>query len=458
MKKLLSILICACLVFTGQAHILAASEEAIVYVTVTDIRDVDNPFNVLVPRRELTVSEFDIEEKYGESGITFTGIECISGITYMHAIVKLHEELYGESLVTQNLALNMYGETSWFMGTAVDSIMYQNGEDIYSLPQKVNIKNGDEINICLFNVGDEQRVATFTSSKLDVVAVGEEVTLGLYEHLESPQEKTPISNQIITDSDGIYITDRKGDLIRTNNKGQFTMSFDKPGIYQISILPEINYFFKDIGSGERTLTGYSLEEGSETKEIATAEPNIIYNISELRELQNQGITIEALDIYDAYIVEANEDLCENLAYFVWDDDVIESGDSTATVSYSTWSLRRLYGSNEQGEAYPQITYTVPFCTINVTDELAIKSVDFAFGGEGVYDNIWVKFVNANTYEPGAEVVVAAYSEDNTFLNVYRQNIQDNVTFSIETGAAYYKVMIWDSVNSMKPLFNATRIQ
>ncbi len=454
MKKLMSILICACMIFTG-TYVLA-SDEATVYVTVTDIRDVENPFNVLVPRRELLVSEFDIEEKYGESGITFTGIKCIDGITYMHAIVKLHEELYGEGLVTQNLALNEDGETSWFMGTSVDSIMYQNGEDIFTLPQNVIIEDGDEINICLYNIGDEQRVATFDVSKIAAAAVGEEITLNLYEHLENPQKKTPIGGQIITDSDGVYITDGKGNLIKTKPNGEFTVSFNEPGVYQISILPEINYFFRDIDAGAQMLTGYSLEEGTKTKEVTVTEEGMVYNISELRELQNQGVTIEALDIYDAYIAETGDASGENFVYFTWEDGEAETGDTTTTVSYSTWSLRRLYGSGEQGEAYPQITYTVPFCTIVVTDELTIKSIDFAHGGEGLYDNIWIKFANADNYEPGAEVIVAAYDENNTFLNVYRQSIQDDMQFSIATGAAYYKVMVWDSINSMKPLFSVSK--
>ncbi len=108
----------------------ADGEKINVNITVTDITDVDNPFNVLVPRRSLTVEYKDL----ASYGSTFTGIEAVGGITYLHALASLHEELYGENNVSEYLMLDNEGETHIFMGKSIDSIMYKNGDDIFTLP------------------------------------------------------------------------------------------------------------------------------------------------------------------------------------------------------------------------------------------------------------------------------------------------------------------------------------
>lgn len=108
------------------------SDKVTVYVTVNDITDADNPLDTIYERQPLTVTNFDISQ-YGEE---FNGIQILdSGVTYLHVLIALHEQLYGKNDVKNKLKIDSSGITRIFMGRSVGSIMYKNGNYIFAIPQ-----------------------------------------------------------------------------------------------------------------------------------------------------------------------------------------------------------------------------------------------------------------------------------------------------------------------------------
>ena len=133
MKKLIT-LICTMMFVCCPALAYEYDSETVdVFITVTDITDVNNPFNVLVPRTEITVSNCDIT-KYGEQ---FAGVELLdSGVTYLHALLKLHENLYGVDGVGDYFKMDADKVTRVFMGKSVANVMYK------SLTYTAQTRNG----------------------------------------------------------------------------------------------------------------------------------------------------------------------------------------------------------------------------------------------------------------------------------------------------------------------------
>ena len=246
-KKLLVSLICICILcsmnLTIYADVQYNNEEVTVYITVSDITDPSKPVNIVVPRRELTVKNFNLAD-YGD---TLTGLTAVEGVTYLHALIQLHRELYSDEAVKENLMLTKDGYTKIFMGKSVDNTMYKNGKDIFAFPNMINIKKGDELQICLYNEGHSQAVATFLESRIDDVAVGEELDLTLYQHYSYPRNKNPIQGAEICDENGVYVTDTNGDIIKTDKNGKFNVSFNRPGTYTISAMPQIDYYMSELG-------------------------------------------------------------------------------------------------------------------------------------------------------------------------------------------------------------------
>ena len=436
MKKILSILTLTAFMLTGVLNISAYAENmsVTVFVTVTDITNVDEPINTLVPRRELVVEYMNLEQEYNG---TFAKMKNAQGITYMHALIALHKELYGEDYVVNNLVLAPNGETHIFMGKSIDSIMYKNGEDIFTLPQNVPLHEGDEVNICLYNAGHPQKVATFDSSVIKEISPGEEVELFLYEHYESPLSKNPIGDAHITNENGIYIFDENGNIITTTSDGRFSVSFEDEGLYQVSIMPQIEYFYDE--NGGTTITEYIPKEVVKSGivpqgKILTAE---------------YAAKIEpfvSFCINEGYIDRNSK----SLTLFCWCDD--PDCENNYTYEYTEIELEKVE-TFIPGMVMQQIAYTPPYCIIEVTKALIFRDV---YVGRGeVCDNIYVTLKNSE-YNSG-QVICAAYNED-VFVGMQTSKLNDNIVFSFEKGATEYKVMIWDSISGMKPLFDAKTVR
>ena len=243
MAIIISVCILICTPLTIYADVKYNTDEVTVYITVSDISDYTRPVHIVVPRRELTVKNFNMAD-YGD---TLTGLTAVEGVTYLHALIQLHRELYGDENVKDKLMLTEYGYTKFFMGQSTANVMYKNGKDIFAYPNMINIKNGDEIQVCLYDEGHSQAIATFLESRIDDVAVGEELDLTLYQHYSFPRNRNPIQGAEICDENGIYVTDANGDIIKTDKDGNFNVSFANPGTYTISAMPQVDYYMSELG-------------------------------------------------------------------------------------------------------------------------------------------------------------------------------------------------------------------
>jgi len=420
-KRILSLFISIIFIATLCPIAMAADEDITVNVTVTDITDYTSPINILVERRQLSVTDFNLAD-YGD---TMTGIIAIEGITYLHALIQLHRELYGDEAVEDNILLTTDGVTKIFMGRSVANVMYKNGKDIFALPQLVNIKDGDEIQVCLYDEGHSQAIATFEESLIDGVAVGENISLKLEQHYGFPRDRDPIEGAEITDEKGIYITDENGDIITTDEKGNFNVSFKEPGTYTVSTMPQINYYITDTGGGVKI-------EWVPVTKIETVEEEIYFEWT------------DAVNDLKAHTG------CENVLIFDWDNMNNVNG------SYETILVEKEVTTLEPVEVFtadeltPMVTYTTPLITINVTDNLIIYEAELS----GTSLNISLKNSEFNT---GQDLWVAGY-DGNKMSEVKNVAVTKNyVSVPFDNQHETYKIMAWGN-NSMMPICEAYTLE
>ena len=423
MKKIISILTVIALVLSLNIAVFAESETVTVNITVTDITDYTNPINILVPRQQLTVSNFNLAE-YGD---TMNGIVAIEGITYLHALVQLHKVLYGNEAVKDNILLTSDGVTKIFMGRSVANVMYKNGKDIFALPQLVNIKDGDEIQVCLYDEGHSQAIATFNESLIDNIAVGETVRLQLQQHYEFPRDRDAITGAEITDANGIYITDSNGDIITTDENGKFNISFDDAGTYTISAMPQINYYITDTGGGTKI-------EWIPVTKIETIEEQIFVEWTD---------AINDLKEYTQ---------CENVLIFDWDNIENINGHYETIITEKEVTTLEPVEVTIADILTPMITYTTPLVTVNVTDELLIYNAKLS----GTSLNINMK----NTAHNGGELWAAGYDGDRMAECKNVSITKDFVSIPFDALHEEYKIMAWQK-NTMRSIceaytYNATK--
>lgn len=360
MKKILAMLMAVIMTFSVCNIMVSAENEIEVYITVSDITDYTQPFNVLVERHKMKVGYFNLAE-YGD---TMNGIQCIEGITYLHALTQLHRNLYGDTGVKDNLLLTTDGVTKIFMGRSVANVMYKNGKDIFSLPQLVNIKNGDEIQVCLYDEGHSQAIATFREARIDNIAVGEDVTLRLEQHYGFPRDRDAIFGAEITDETGQYITDANGDIITTDDNGEFTLNYSEAGQYIISAMPIINYYMSDTGGGIKVewipqTVKKEIECITYTKNADTdPEGKVLYDVF----FDNDNGTAILYE-WDAKYEEPFMTISKN----------IETAQKTVICYEEVTELVKVE-TVIPDELEPMVTYTTPLVVLNVTNELIFDNV------------------------------------------------------------------------------------
>ena len=404
-----------------------------VYITVTDITDYNEPFNVLVERHKLKVSEFNL----ANFGDTMAGIECIEGITYLHALVQLHRNLYGDDLVKDNIMLNNDGHTKIFMGKSVANIMYKNGKDIFAFPQFINIKDGDEIQVCLYDEGHSQAVATFNEARIKNVSPNETLKLKLQQHYSFPRIRDPITGAEITTAEGEYLLDKKGNVVTTDKNGDFSVSFPKEGTYTLSIMPTINYYMDDSGGGvkvEWIPQTVIKEVQKEVKKEFSAE---------------QYINTETVSIDDT----------DSIVMFVWDDEVIKA-DKTDNGSFEyTEIVTELTETTELVRVEtivpdllsPMVTYTTPFITIDVTTDLVFE--DISLSGKTL--RLDTKNYEYHQYD---DMYVAGYIiRDDGVKELKEVKTYKSLTDIMNVGFSdvydYYKIFVWQD-GTMNPIIGA----
>ena len=460
-KKIIGVILALIMALCLTSYdIVSADEEnpVSVYITVTDISDYQEPFNVLVKRQEIKVNNFDVSE-YGD---TLQNIQTIEGVSYLHALIQLHINIYGAENVKDNLMLTESGETKYFMGKSVANVMYKNGKDIFNLPQNVPILDGDEIQVCLYDEGHSQAIATFDEAKILNVAIGEEISFKLQQHYGHPRERDPISGAEIIFSDGRYVTDyKKGGIIKTDCNGEFTVSFDTAGRYILSAMPEINYYMSDTG-------GYKIEyvpqERVET--VTVTREGWAYLTEEAVEIARNDVcaNIEGLPD-DAYILIFQwGDLSPEDEGFLYNSSALakDYGGAICHESLSgTFTEEKVIVElvpveiYVPDELYPMVSYTTPLLVVEVTDKPVISDVWI----EGT--DLGFNCKNADYgYNSRHDLYAVGYNEEYDEAGNYicdrmgechkAITLNSKGYFNFSKVYDKYKLMIWEN-GTMKPL-------
>lgn len=467
-KKLFSIFASIILVFV-QIEFNACAYEyddttVNIFVTVTDITDVNNPFNIRVPRTEIEVTNMDIT-KYGER---FCGVELLdNGVTVFHAIAQLHENLYGVENVADKLKLDADGVTRVFMGDSVNSIVYKNGNDIFAYPQYVQVQNGDELNICLYNAGYSQAVASFADNYI-YASPGENVELSLYEYYGYPRDDNPLEGQEIVDERGIYVKDAEGNVITTDENGKAGVTLPL-GEHKLSIMPKIDYFLSENG-GETIIEWVE----NTVKHETYFENGALWHTDE--PLIGEGYTAKlwkaSADDPEWKEFSENADFYLTVSYDELFGDGTASptqppednrehiGDSNAKYTYcfdagSTYTYEETVFEKVEtfvpGEVSQMIHYTVPWCIVNVTDKPVFVNVNKPENS----GTISARIKNAELY-PNSKIICCLYDAEGRFLDSKAQDLKNYTSFrwSIDKEFASYKLMVVENLLTMKPICEA----
>lgn len=423
------------------------SDTVTVYVTVNDITDVDNPLNTIVERHALTVSNFDISE-YGES---FTGLSILdSGVTYLHVLIALHEELYGKEAVADNLKLDSSGVTRIFMGKSIGSIMYKNGNYIFAIPQYVTVKNGDEINICLYDEGYNQAIASFNQAYV-VAETGSEIDLSLYMHHWYPELSESIEGAQIVDENGVFITDSDGNIITTDVDGDFSVTFDEAGVYKLTILPTVGYYMSD--NGGTWVTWYEEEEVEGNLNTDIAAEKAAYELAQLDGISDiQIVSWDNLPMFDELgsVYETYTETDTNTPNTIKPSTVITHFDSeNGNIEYTYKIPPHIELIEHQefvsGEASQKVDYTTPWVVINITDDFTITNI------QSVSKVIYANAINEDNFS--GQVICAAYDYDDNgaelFSDMKITPASERMSFNFPDYHDVYKLYVWDS--TMNPV-------
>ena len=90
----------------------------------------------------------------------------------------------------------------------------------------------------------------------------------------------------------------------------------------------------------------------------------------------------------------------------------------------------------------------------MTDKLLFDDVSLHSDDELGCDTIHLTFKNAE-YNSG-EVICAAYDGDR-YIGVQRKELEQKEVFVFDKGATHYKIMVWESLESVKPVSTAVEL-
>ena len=393
----------------------AVVEPIDVKITITDITDVDTPFNVIENRMDLSVNWFDLKSVDASiihpNALSLYEPQNPYDITYLHAIICYHIQKYGE-LTPENIKfyMNQDGTTTYFGGKIAASILYKNGNDIFDKPQNIVLHSGDELNVCLYDYGHQQMVATFDKFMAEADG-GEEIEFQLLEHLESPEDSQPIAEAYITDEEGVYLKDRSGAILKTDKNGRFRVSFDTGGHHRISVMPEINYYLDTSGEVGVIEVPRWVKKESIKPGPWYMNPESSY-FSEDKEIQAVALNFFGYEGGDNLEEIIEENKRTPILVYSWD----EEDDGHLVID--------TYPINTYPEPRPMITYTPTFADVFIDTSFKIYDTDFLVSTELGYSRIdlWTK--NYQYFEKGNEPVA--------FVGKY-ERVEDPETHEISKG-------------------------
>lgn len=443
MRRFLTILIG--IVFTAQLCFTSSyadneiPESVECYITVTDITDANDPFNILADRIHLTVPYVDLTEEsdfiFNPSGlIVENSLARSNKITYLHAIYALHKLVYGNE--SENLISKLYtdgnGDVTLFLGKIVATILYQNNDGVFTRPQCVELNDGDEVNICLYNYGHDQQIAVFDELAVTIQR-NENITLHLNQYLPDPEDDIPIAGAYLTDSDGVYLLNSEKHIATTDENGEVTFNFAEGGLHRISIMPEIGYFLdtgnddvKETSKPQNLLKSRSVEVVTKSETRTVTYDNSIngwYNLLDETAdnyLDDSELQAVLLNYYDE--VGEEPDPSVPVLVYSWDDEEETSevplNKNSKMIVKSTFTPEVVrYPVLTYDEPQPMVTYTMPFATINV-DTTFVLDAQLAVNKSDGYETIYVDVTNSDMVEKDGVmplIRVGRYTKDGTFI-------------------------------------------
>ena len=458
-KRLSACMLCIMLLFVCVMPTMAYeynSDSVTVYVTVNDITDIDNPINTVVERTELTVSNFDISA-YGED---FCGIPILdSGVTYLHVLVKLHEVLYGAEAVSENFKIDSDGYTRIFMGRSVGSIMYKNGDYIFALPQYINVHNGDEVNICLYDEGYNQAIASFDKSFVDV-SVGESLDLNIFKHHWYPEYAEAVEGAYIVDENGDFVLDENYQFVISDENGDFSLTFNEEGFYRLTVLPTVGYYMSQKG-GNWVIWWEEIEKIREVeKQRAVSQSGTYIDSDSLSATTATGKAVNAIkalneatsiDIVSWDNMPAADEIDGDITYSVTNSPLGDISIKEVTYGYETYIIEETYTElvkHEEfvsGEATQKVDYTTPWVLVNVTNDFTFTEVS------RVGNTLYVSAINSDKHT--GQIICAAYDYDESgtrlLSSVTMAELADETSFTYSDEHDEYILYAWK--DNMQPL-------
>ena len=244
------------------------------------------------------------------------------------------------------------------------------------------------------------------------------------------------------DENGIYLTDTDGNIITTDEDGNFSLTFPKAGLYKVTIMPTLGYYMAS--SGGTWLVWWEEETVPADYDSATAMGKAIDALLADSSILN-------IDVVDWSAFQSIDELSTIEGYTHTETNTpnqykptirqITVNDTTQTVSttYKTPAHTELVEHRQfiSGEAKQKVDYTTPWTIVNVTDKFMIT---------GVTKNskqIYITTLNSSAYT--GSLMCAGYDEDENGELLFKElRFANNNMFNFTADHDCYKVFAWES--------------
>lgn len=273
-KRIISLFLALAMLLSLLPAVFAvdAQENSIrVWFSVYDAENCDFP----VLRRQITVKQ-DTVKKYGwenaKPGHMVGGVDHSvkdGEISVSDALLAAHEEIYGERFTKESMNDYIVGSASYVMGIFGRTGMTGIGFVVNDRVPVGPMSDGYAANECVLKDGDEVEFFFYGSSWSDTeylyfdakelkVGVGEPVTLSLkginpMEGLWAMpgSETQPVNEKIMANVEiGLYdvngklvdyLRDEQGNIVKTDENGRFTYTFDSTGALRLGACSSEDY-------------------------------------------------------------------------------------------------------------------------------------------------------------------------------------------------------------------------
>lgn len=221
-------------------------------LTLADPDSAQKSISVLMGRTEINVDSFDVSQSPYKLSESLNNAEP----TVLHAFIKAQEALYGifddSNPASNYMAMSSQGFISKAFGfdTTVGFTYLVNGIAT-NVANKVPIHDGDDIEFIFYKWDNTNNYYTHFDRKKADLNAGDSLTLTLSgaemssymngsfdseNKFPKPTEKGISNATILIGNSEIQLSEASATNYKTNNSGQVTMTFAKPGKYYVSAL------------------------------------------------------------------------------------------------------------------------------------------------------------------------------------------------------------------------------